>query len=459
MCGFVIIGNYSDTAINSIQRDAFQNALVADSARGMDGTGIIRVMREGQATWVKAAGNPFDLFRTTNFVADFWTPITTGWTRWLIGHNRYKTRGDASNKNAHPFQHGHILLAHNGTLRGGNIPEIGKYDVDSEAICKSISERGIDETLQRIDSAYCFVYFDSNEKTLNIIRNKERPMYLGVNEKTSLIALASEETLIDWALMRNGQYIETYKELKENVLYSWTMDNIVPTERTISGWKKKKDKQHKGKKRYMWVNGEEWVDTDGSGVYQKTSQILETLPLATDKTSANNYEMYPQKPYHYSPPAYTTPYTPHTALCKCIQCKPLFPTVVSNPTTKNKMFPTESYLGLKKGYMVTFKLDDYDELTKTAEDSSLGKAYQLTGYSDLYKEFVFKTRIKGDETLSSLLESDYISGKITSILINKDPGAAYTGVVYLTFPEPGWDSIKAPLEIPDHAFTKLHEGE
>src|SRR2546429_166894 len=112
MCGFVILGNFSSTALSLFQRDAFQNALVADSARGMDGTGVLRVSREGESRWAKAAGNPFDLFRTENFIQDFWSPITTGWTRWLVGHNRFKTKGLASNKNSHPFHHKHIILAH-----------------------------------------------------------------------------------------------------------------------------------------------------------------------------------------------------------------------------------------------------------------------------------------------------------------------------------------------------------
>lgn len=451
MCGFVIIGNYSPTAISIFQRDAFQNALVADSARGMDGTGVLRVMREGDAQWVKAAGNPFDLFRTNNFVDKFWGPVNSGYTRWLIGHNRYKTKGEASNKNSHPFQHGNIILAHNGTMRGGNIPEIGKYTVDSEAICASVAERGIEETLQRIDSAYCFVYYDTKEKTLNIIRNKERPMHMGINLKEHLIALASEPELMDWALMRNSQYIESYIELKEHVLYTWTLDKIVPTERVLKGWHTKKNK--KGKKRSMWINGEEWVDI-GDGVYSKVDQIKDTKPTDVERRSENNYATATNNWFTGK----------HSAMCCCQACLK----GMSTSTTADKetatvlklpapakmangtVFSVDSYLGLKKGGTYSFNVDDYEEITKSSDDSSTEKAYLVIGYSTVFKDFIFKTRIKGEDSLKSVLDADFVEGRVVSLLINKDPGASI-GTVYLSFPMPGWD-MKGPAQIPEHAY-------
>lgn len=454
MCGFVGIGNFTKIAITGQQRDAFQNALVADSARGMDGTGVFRVTETGVATWAKAAGNPFDLFRTPSFMTEFWTPVVTGWTRWLVGHNRYKTKGIASNKNSHPFQHGDILLAHNGTLRGGSIPELGQFDVDSEAICKSISVRGLDETLQRIDSAYCFVYFDAKAQTLNIIRNKERPMYVGTNKKSKLVAFGSEQELIDWALVRNGQYISTddYIELAENVLYTWSMDDPIPSTREVQAFIPPKKKK-KGKYKEMWLKGEKWVD-NGVGVYHKVDQVTETSENAVT-TSENNYGVgFPHR------------VNQHSAACVCLQCKPIFPSPAgylpapNTPSVVNgKVFATESYLGLKKGEMVNFRLDDYDELTKSSDDSSIEKAYLIQGFAEIHPGFTFKCRVKGDDSLNALINCDSIKGKIVSILVNKEVKEE-KGTVYIVFPEPDWDLRMAPAEpseldeifIPEHAY-------
>lgn len=459
MCGFVGIGNYTQPAISVFQRDAFQNALVADSARGMDGTGVFRISEKGVATWAKAAGNPFDLFRTTGFQKDFWSPVITGWTRWLVGHNRYKTKGESSNKNSHPFLHGDILLAHNGTLRGGSIPELNQFPVDSEAICKSISVRGLDETLQRIDSAYCFVYYDSKAQTLNMIRNKERPMYVGINKKSKLIAFGSEQELIDWALVRNGQYIATddYEELKEDTLYTWTMDDLMPTMREVKGFTPPKKKSKKGKYREMYLKGEKWVDT-GSGVYHKVDQIAETSQ-SPSADSENNYGVgFP----HTAASSASSNY-PHSALCVCLQCKPSLPVAgyLPSPAVVNgKVFSTESYLGLKKGEMVNFDLDDYDELTKSSDDSSIEKAYLIQGFAKNHPGFTFKCRIKGEDSLKALLDCDSVKGKIVSILINKEVKAE-KGTVYVVFPEPDWE-LRVPLApddsfIPEHAFQNQEE--
>src|SRR6267378_4345740 len=94
MCGLVGIANFKKQSIAHREKMIFQNLLVANSARGVDGTGVIKIQDNGKATWAKAYGNPYDLFRTEGFDDNFWDDITSPeYVRWLIGHNRWATTG------------------------------------------------------------------------------------------------------------------------------------------------------------------------------------------------------------------------------------------------------------------------------------------------------------------------------------------------------------------------------
>src|SRR5258708_18571864 len=111
MCGIVGIGNFRKQSIVNRDKAIFQNLLTADAARGIDGTGIIKIRDKGEATWSKAYGTPYDLFRTEGFDDNFWDDITSPeYVRWLIGHNRWGTTGRLDTKSAHPFEEGNIIL-------------------------------------------------------------------------------------------------------------------------------------------------------------------------------------------------------------------------------------------------------------------------------------------------------------------------------------------------------------
>src|SRR5258706_8956735 len=297
MCGIVGIGNYSNSAISMYERDIFMDMLVADSARGVDGTGIFRInTKGGKVDWAKAYGNPFDLFRSEGFVHSFWEPVTSLYIRWLVGHNRYATTGSKDTASAHPFEVGNIVLIHNGTIRTFDLPEFKEYKVDSHAICAAIDRIGIKQTLKGFKGAYTLVYYDKKAKTLNLIRNWERPLFIGVCKKDKVVVFASEKHMLTWACERNKIFLDELFELPEGELYSYGLDEIKPKIQQIVepysySYPASSTSSSTGKKDEMaadgssfWLNGEHWILNKKNGVFHKeiSNSILSNSQVTSE---------------------------------------------------------------------------------------------------------------------------------------------------------------------------------
>src|SRR3546814_15559864 len=104
--------------------------LQVDVIRGMDSTGVAAVRKKHIAV-VKDTLLPQYLMSTKQYDKH----IDNLDNFCLIGHNRFATKGKVDATNAHPFKHGHITLAHNGTLRSmWDLPDHANFQTDSEAI-------------------------------------------------------------------------------------------------------------------------------------------------------------------------------------------------------------------------------------------------------------------------------------------------------------------------------------
>ncbi len=98
----------------------------------------------------------------------------------IIGHGRYATRGRVNSGNAHPFQHEHITMVHNGTIHAGvSYKKTGDAapDVDSHALAISMAEHGVMEALAKVRGAYAVVVHDAKEGCLYVARNDDRPLH------------------------------------------------------------------------------------------------------------------------------------------------------------------------------------------------------------------------------------------------------------------------------------------
>lgn len=220
MCG--IVGYV--TGSNKISYEKFfKQALIADVLRGFDSTGVI-VGDERDFGYYKSAVNAID-FLDMKKAEKLINSNAINRTAFAIGHNRAATVGHVNSMNAHPFHHGPITGVHNGTLRRySKLDKPNEFGTDSEALYNNISRFPLAECLSNIEGAYALVWYNSEEDTVNLIRNDERPLTLAKVKDEDTVMWASEAGMIKWLAERNDIKIEKYFQPKANVLISFDIN-------------------------------------------------------------------------------------------------------------------------------------------------------------------------------------------------------------------------------------------
>lgn len=174
MCG--IVGRAGPLSIHD--EKMFKTMLLLDYFRGQDSTGFAAIRESGRVEVLKVSDDPIILMQHRDFEYVLNGNTDAVW----IGHNRATTVGATNRANAHPFTCEHITGVHNGTLERGSFTELAnrlpeEYGTDSETIFAHMACYGIDDTISRMAGAWTLVWFDAITKTLNMIRNDERPLY------------------------------------------------------------------------------------------------------------------------------------------------------------------------------------------------------------------------------------------------------------------------------------------
>lgn len=231
MCGLVGIAG----DIRGPEKKMFRDLLVFNQVRGFDSTGVVIVPtvltpKQDPFTVVKDVGpaqNLWDFDKDKIF--DYRGGILQS-AKVLIGHNRAATLGKVNVENAHPFEFGHIVGAHNGSLNFWcDLEDADKFDVDSKAIFRDIEVNGIDHTWKNFYGAAALSFWDEKAQTLNFIRNDQRPLFFAWSKDKKTLFWASEWEMIWMAARRNkvdlfieeGSTSPMFKQVRENTLFSF----------------------------------------------------------------------------------------------------------------------------------------------------------------------------------------------------------------------------------------------
>lgn len=173
--------------------------LYVGTLRGFDSTGVFNFDFRHERNCIKKplpATDFLGLKRVNDLINQH--------SRGLLGHNRAATRGKVNADNAHPFEFDNIMGMHNGTLtERWKLDDYKDFDVDSENLFYHLQKHGLQDTLNKCKGAYALVWHDSNDSTVNLYRNKERPLAYAYSKDRKTLYWASEEDMLIWILDRN----------------------------------------------------------------------------------------------------------------------------------------------------------------------------------------------------------------------------------------------------------------
>ena len=213
MCGIVGLVAKTKRGFTFKHRLMFESMLFADTLRGKDATGVYLVNKFGNVDWMKESKPAIDTLRDKEF--DTFLNKTVWDTVIMVGHNRSATVGNKSDENAHPFVEGNTILVHNGTIK--NKLELNKdVEVDSHAIAHAIEEHGIIEALPMINGAFALACYNAENKSFNLVRNDERPLFIA--ESDDFWAFASEPWMIHGMAWRNSFKLQKLREVPVSTL-------------------------------------------------------------------------------------------------------------------------------------------------------------------------------------------------------------------------------------------------
>jgi hypothetical protein len=216
MCGLVGVVNKYSNGMTKQQQEIFNALLFVDFMRGNDSTGVFAVHNDGDILLAKEASDPIRFMGTkeyTNIMDKTWSRGNA-----LIGHNRKATRGNVNDENAHPFVvDDKIVLVHNGTMYGDH-KKIADVEVDSHAIAHIIHEKqgDVEAALSSFNAAYALIWYDFEGKTLNFVRNNDRPLWW--MESNDSYIWASEKCMLDFV---TGKFNMTLKEKPTELPPDW----------------------------------------------------------------------------------------------------------------------------------------------------------------------------------------------------------------------------------------------
>lgn len=222
MCGIVAMISSAKLGFQHGHTKLFKQLLWVNTLRGDDSTGVFGVEHSGNVDYLKSTGNANTLLSSTEY-DKFDTAMYRDF-QMVVGHNRKATRGMVTDENAHPFVEDTMILVHNGTLTNHAMLTDEYISVDSQAILMHMKEKGYEQTLKEIQGAFALIWYDTKDKTLRALRNKERPLFIA--STVGAWFLASEKEMLEFVLNRDNTNIVEMTECVPGTMYSWKLDDV-----------------------------------------------------------------------------------------------------------------------------------------------------------------------------------------------------------------------------------------
>lgn len=163
--------------------------------RGYDSSGIVTLSKSGESSLLRAKGKVAELDR---LVRKTQNKDTIG-----IGHTRWATHGEPSERNAHPHKAGDIYLVHNGIIE--NYKELKTElkghrfasDTDTEvlaALISSLYEDGTElidavaQALKLVAGTYGIAVVSTRKPDEIVVARAGSPLIIGVGDGETIIA-------------------------------------------------------------------------------------------------------------------------------------------------------------------------------------------------------------------------------------------------------------------------------
>lgn len=212
-CGLIGFSGGDNFDKNKIKTLIYINSI----ERGEDSTGLYSPLNGLNKSLKK--GSEFATEHDTDFKED----------TLLIAHVRSSTIGNTIVGNAHPFERGNYILAHNGTLtnhwdllRKYNLGYDSGYSVDSDMIAGCLAKDNNFDVLKLINGGAAFLIHDKTvPNRLYAFKNKERPLFKGLIDGNMYISSIKESLVLIGCI--------NIKEFKDDTLYIIEDAKIIKT--------------------------------------------------------------------------------------------------------------------------------------------------------------------------------------------------------------------------------------
>lgn len=256
MCG--VAGVLSDP-LSTQEVDAFKDLMIFSTVRGWEGAGVA-TMRSGPKTnhtriWKQTCTGAY-LVCQKGFEEVVKHPL-----KLLMGHCRWPTRGENKPEFCHPFREGHIIGMHNGTMHKINNQYPSYQDSDSNFLFKEMSKDGIEPVIKHSSGAYALIWVDENQRTLNFLRNHDRPLFFARHTTYNTVMWASEPGFLQAVIGRrwHGSTEWSIEMLPVNTLRSFALKDVKVKESTDREVKPELFPQHYPRaESYFGSDNDEW---------------------------------------------------------------------------------------------------------------------------------------------------------------------------------------------------------